>query len=111
VYNHLGFYLSQRIAQPLADEFGDRLERMTKAEKLLLINILSGVLHELETTLVESYTAAEYIFMQGINLDVVGNLMPLLERFDEHDSSTNQTIVMVLGLSLQDGGQSKKGDR
>jgi len=90
-----------KVAQPLASEFGDRLERMTKTEKLLLINILSGVLHELETTLVESYTTAQYISAQGIHPDVVGNLMPLLERFDEYDDNTNQTILMVLILSMK----------
>ena len=103
MYNHIGFYLALKVAQPLAAEFGDRLERMTKTEKLLLINILSGVLHELETTLVESYTTAQYIHAQGIHPDVVGNLMPLLERFDEYDDSTNQTILMVLILSMKDG--------
>ena len=103
MYNHIGFYLALKVAQPLAAEFGDRLERMTKTEKLLLINILSGVLHELETTLVESYTTAQYISAQGIHPDVVGNLMPLLERFDEYDDSTNQTILMVLILSMKDG--------
>jgi len=92
-----------KVSQPLAAEFGDRLERMSKTEKLLLINILSGVLHELETTLVESYTTAQYISAQGIHPDVVGNLMPLLERFDEYDDSTNQTILMVLILSMKDG--------
>ena len=103
MHNHIGHYLALKVAQPLAAEFGDRLERMSKTEKLLLINILSGVLHELESIRVESYSAAEYIHEQGIHPDVVGNLMPLLERFDEYDSSTNQTIVMVLALSLQGG--------
>jgi hypothetical protein len=108
MYNHLGFYLATKVAQPLAAEFGDRLERMSKPEKLLLINILSGVLHELEATLMESYSAAEYIHEQGIHPDVVGNLTPLLERFDEYDSSTNQTILMVLVLSMQGGGADNR---
>jgi len=98
--NLVGLHLPQRVAQPLATEFGHALERLSKVKKLLLINILSGILHELETTNVGSYGAAEYIHEQGIPAVVVGDLMPLLEQFDSYDSDIKQTVLTVLGLSL-----------
>ena len=44
MHNHIGHYLALKVAQPLAAEFGDRLERMTKTEKLLAIQAISGAL-------------------------------------------------------------------
>jgi len=102
VYNHIGHYLALNVAQPLADEFGDRLEHMTKNVKLLLINVLSGGLHELEICpAIDEYSFVEYCHEQGMPDDLLADVLPLLQLFDEYDSSTIQTIVMVLAMSLQ----------
>ena len=102
--NPIGYYLSQRVADPLADEFGDRLERMTKEIKLLLINILSGVLHELAVyPNISEYSFIEYCLDLEMPADRRTSVMPLLRQFDGYDSSTIETILMVLVLSMQGG--------
>jgi len=100
--NPIGYYLSERVANPLADEYGDRLEDMTKNVKLLLISILAGGLHELECHPgIEEYSFLEYCQDSEMPADLLADVLPLLQMFDEYDSSTIQTIVMVLSMSLQ----------
>jgi len=92
------------VAQPLAAEFGDRLERMSKTEKLLLIKILSGGLHELEIyPNIEEYSFVEYVKDSEMGSDCLAPVMTLLQQFDEYDSKTVETILMVLILSMQGG--------
>jgi|GEM_PF-1288581 len=105
MHNHIGFYLATKVAQPLAAEFGDRLERMSKTEKLLLIHILSGGLHELEVyPSITEYSFVEYVKDSEMTGDCLAPVMPLLQQFDDYDSSTIETILMVLVLSMQGGG-------
>jgi len=100
--NPIGYYLSERVANPLADEYGDRLERMTKAEKLLLISILAGGLHELECHPgIEEYSFLEYCQDSEMPADLIASVNPLLQQFDEYDSSTVETILLVLAMSMQ----------
>jgi len=102
VYNHIGFYLAANVAQPLAAEFGDRLEDMTKNDKLLLIHILSGGLSELERfPNIEEYSFLEYVQDSEMGSDCLTPVMPLLRQFDEYDSKTIETILVVLAMSLQ----------
>jgi len=102
--NHIGHYLAKNVAQPLAHEYGDRLEYMPKAEKLLLINVLSGGLHELEISpLMDEYSFVEYCHEQGVPDDLLASVLPLLQQFDEYDSKTIETILVVLAMSLQGG--------
>lgn len=96
----IAYYLPTRVANPLADGFGEHLEHMPKNEKLLLINILSGVLHELESNPVEECSALQYISDQNIHTDDVGAFKPLLRRFDEYDFDTIAAIVMVLAIAV-----------
>jgi hypothetical protein len=94
------YYLSNRVANPLADQYGEHLEHMPKNEKLLLINILSGVLHELETNPLENFSTAEYIHEQGIPDKAVGGLRETLTQFDQYDASTIEAVVMVLAIAV-----------
>jgi hypothetical protein len=94
------YWLPNRVAAPLADEYGEVLEHMPKNEKLLLINILSGVLHELETNPCEEFTAEEYIHEQGIPDETVGGLKATLTQFDQYDASTIEAVVMVLAIAV-----------
>jgi len=100
--NHIGHYLAKNVAQPLAAEFGDRLEHMTKNVKLLLIHILSGGLHELEICpAMDEYSFVTYCHEQGMADDLLADVLPLLQMFDEYDSQTIEKILMVLVLSMQ----------
>jgi len=102
MHNDIGHHLAKNVAQPLAHEYGDRLEYMPKAEKLLLINILSGGLHEFETCpAMHEYSFVTYCHEQGMPDDLLASVLPLLQMFDEYDSKTVETILMVLGMSLQ----------
>lgn len=96
----LTYYLPNRVANPLADGFGEHLEHMPKNEKLLLINILSGVLHELETNPLEAFSTAEYIHEQGIPDATVGGLRGTLAQFDEYDFDTVEAVVLVLAIAV-----------
>jgi hypothetical protein len=105
MHNHIGHYLATKVAQPLAAEFGDRLERMSKTEKLLLINILSGGLHELAVyPNISEYSFIEFCLDSEMPAARRTSVMPLLRQFDGYDSSTIETILMVLVLSMQNGG-------
>jgi len=102
MHNHIGHYLALNVAQPLARQFGDRLEFMPKAEKLLLIHILSGGLHELEIyPNIEEYSFVEYVQDSEMGSDRLAPVMPLLRQFDEYDAKTVETILLVLAMSLQ----------
>jgi len=96
-------HLIPEIANPLAHEYGDRLEYMPKSEKLLLINVLSGGLHELEISpAMDEYSFVEYCHEQGMADDLLASIrLPLLQQFDEYDSKTVETILLVLAMSLQ----------
>jgi len=102
MYNHIGHHLAPDVALPLAAEFGDRLENMTKNVKLLLIHALSGGLHELEICpAMDEYSFVEFCHEQGTPDDLLEDVLHLLERFDEYDSKTVETILVVLAMSLQ----------
>ena len=102
MYNHIGFYLAKNVAQPLAAEFGDRLEHMTKNVKLLLIHVLSGVLHDLEICpAMDECSFVTYCDEREIPDDLLADVLPLLQLFDEYDSKTVETILIVLVLSMQ----------
>jgi len=102
MYNHIGHYLALNVAQPLARQFGDRLEDMPKAEKLLLINVLSGGLHELETCpALNDYSFIQFCRDEDMPEDLLADVLPLLQMFDQHDSQTIEKILMVLVLSMQ----------
>jgi len=84
----------------LADDYGDRLERMTTAQKLLSISVLSGVLHEIEThpteeCLIENYlTALLHTLDDGDN----ANLCESLKTLDNEQPSTIATLVMAIAI-------------
>jgi len=104
--NHIGQHLAMEVALPLAAEFGDRLENMTKNAKLLLINILSGGLHELETCpVMDRYSFVDYChdqrILRAIPDDLIEDVLHLLKRFDKYDSKVIEMILIVLVLSLQ----------
>ena len=102
--NPIGYYLGDRLADLLADEYGDRLEGMTKEIKLLLIHILSGGLHELAVhPNISEYSFIEFCLDSEMPAARRSSVMPLLRQFDTYDSSTIETILMVLVLSLQNG--------
>ena len=102
MYNHIGHYLALNVAQPLARQFGDRLEHMTKNVKLLLIHILSGVLHDLEICpAMDEYSFVTYCHEREIPDDLLADVLPLLQMFDEYDSKTIETVLRVLAMSLQ----------
>jgi len=98
--NHIARQLSKNVANPLADQFGWRLERMPTEIKLLLTHILSGSLYE-----IEAYPAARhYNFIEFCHDEMPAELMevvtPLLQRFDSYDVRTVGTILKVLALSM-----------
>jgi len=102
MYNHIGFYLATKVAQPLASEFGDRLEDMTKNIKLLLIHILSGTLHQMETCpALNDYSFIQFCRDEDMPEDLLADVLPLLQMFDQYDSQTIEKILMVLVLSMQ----------
>ena len=102
MHNDIGYYLDKNVTQYLARQFGYRLEDMPKAEKLLLIKILSGGLHELEIyPNIEEYSFLEYVQDSEMGSDRLTPVMPLLRQFDEYDSKTVETILVVLAMSLQ----------
>lgn len=95
------YWLPTRVANPLADEFGDYLEHMPKNLKLLAINVLSGVLHEMETNPCEEYSSAEYVAQMGIvPSDVTPAFQKTLDTFDQYDCDTIESLVMVLAIAV-----------
>ena len=102
MYNHIGHYLAKNVAQPLAAEFGDRLEHMTKNVKLLLIHILSGALHQMEVCpALDNYSFIQFCRDEDMPDELLADVLPLLQMFDQHDSQTIEKILMVLVLSMQ----------
>jgi len=97
----LSYYFADRnpAINRLADDYGDRLERMTTGQKLLAISVLSGVLHELETVSHE-VSIADYMTAILHTLDDGGNasLCESLKNLDNEQPSTVATLVMVLGI-------------
>jgi len=100
--NNIDRYLPKKIAKPLADQYGDQLEEMPLSTKLLLIHVLSGGLHELEICPpLSDYSFVEFCHEQGMADDLLAEILPLLQMFDEYDSaSTSQMILLVLALSM-----------
>jgi len=100
--NNINFYLPKNIAKPLADQYGDQLEEMPLSIKLLLIHALSGGLHEREISPpLSDYSFVEFCHEQGMADDLLADVLPLLQMFDEYDSaSTSQMILLVLALSM-----------
>ena len=100
----LSYYFGDRnpAINGLADQYGDRLETLNKNEKLLLINILSGVLYELASNPTDEYSIPEYLFDKGIHTDDVGELRSMLVQLDECETSTIEVLVMVLAIAVSE---------
>jgi len=99
--NNINHYLPKIVAKYLADQYGDQLEEMPLSTKLLLIHVLSGGLHELETCPYPiNYSFVDYCHGKGMADDLLDGVLPLLEQFDKYDSSTVQAILLVLALSM-----------
>ena len=98
--NPLTFYFGD--ANPamnrLADQYGDHLERLAKDQKMLLINILSGVLYELASNPTDEYSIPEYLFDNGIHADDVGDLGLMFAQLDECETSTVEVLVMAIAI-------------
>ncbi len=98
----LSYYFGDRnpaIAR-LADDYGDRLERMTTAQKLLAISVLSGVLHEIETHPTEACLIENYLTALLCTLDDGDNknLCNSLKTLDDCEPSTIATLVMAIAI-------------
>ena len=98
--NPLTFYFGDRnpAINRLADQYGDYLERLAKHRKMLLINILSGVLYELATNPTDEYSIPEYLFDNGIHADDVGDLGLMFAQLDECETSTVEVLVMAIAI-------------
>lgn len=96
----LSYYLTGSAADRLAGEYGEFLEHLTKGEKLAMINVLSGVLHELEINPLESYSTAEYLDSQGVALPISPAFRETLTQLDEYDFDTIATVLMVLAIAV-----------
>lgn len=102
--NPLSYYFGDRnpAINRLADQYGDYLERLAKDQKMLLINILSGVLYELATNPADEYSIPEYLFDKGIHADDVGDLGLMFAQLDECETSTIEALVMVLAIAVSE---------
>jgi len=98
--NPLTYYFGDRnpAINRLADQYGDYLERLAKDQKMLLINILSGVLYELATNPADEYSIPEYLFDNGIHADDVGDLGLMFAQLDECETSTVEVLVMAIAI-------------
>jgi len=100
----LSYYFGDRnpAINRLADQYGDHLERLAKDQKMLLINILSGVLYELASNPTDEYSIPEYLFDNGIHADDVGDLGLMFAQLDECETSTIEVLVMVLAIAVSE---------
>jgi len=100
----LSYYFGDRnpAINRLADQYGDHLERLAKDQKMLLINILSGVLYELASNPTDEYSIPEYLFDNGIHADDVGELGLMFAQLDECETSTIEVLVLVLAIAVSE---------